>query len=186
MFEKVLNAKAGDNVLNDHHANTTIPKFMGALNRYIVYRDNDNVDVDIYLEYSKAFWDLVVSNHTYITGGNSEWEHFGEDNLLAAERTNCNNETCNSYNMLILTKKLFMITGDVKYADYYENTYLNSILSSQNPETGMTMYFQPMDSGYFKVFGERYNKFWCCVGSGMENFTKLGESFITIKIIPLL
>ena len=181
LFEKVLNAKAGDNVLNDHHANTTIPKFMGALNRYIVYRDNDKVDVDIYLEYSKAFWDLVVSNHTYITGGNSEWEHFGEDNLLAVERTNCNNETCNSYNMLILTKKLFMITGDVKYADYYENTYLNSILSSQNPETGMTMYFQPMDSGYFKVFGERYNKFWCCVGSGMENFTKLGESFYYYK-----
>ena len=181
LFDKVLNAKAGDNVLNDHHANTTIPKFMGALNRYIVYKDNDEVDVDIYLEYSKAFWDLVINNHTYITGGNSEWEHFGEDNLLAAERTNCNNETCNSYNMLILTKKLFMITGDVKYADYYENAFLNSIISSQNPETGMTMYFQPMASGYFKVFGERYNKFWCCVGSGMENFTKLGESFYFYK-----
>ncbi len=181
LFDKVLNAKAGDNVLNDHHANTTIPKFMGALNRYIVFKDNDKVDVDIYLEYSKAFWDLVINNHTYITGGNSEWEHFGEDNVLAAERTNCNNETCNSYNMLILTKKLFMITGDVKYADYYENAFLNSIMSSQNPETGMTMYFQPMASGYFKVFGERYNKFWCCVGSGMENFTKLGESFYFYK-----
>ena len=181
LFDKVLNAKAGDNVLNDHHANTTIPKFMGALNRYIVFKDNDKVDVDVYLEYSKAFWDLVINNHTYITGGNSEWEHFGEDNVLAAERTNCNNETCNSYNMLILTKKLFMITGDVKYADYYENAFLNSIMSSQNPETGMTMYFQPMASGYFKVFGERYNKFWCCVGSGMENFTKLGESFYFYK-----
>ncbi len=177
LFERVLKAKPGENVLNNLHANTTIPKFMGALNRYITYKDKKEVDVDIYLDYVKAFWELVVNNHTYITGGNSEWEHFGLDDVLDAERTNCNCETCNAYNMLRLTKKLFMLTGDVKYADYYENVYLNSVISSQNPETGMTMYFQPMDSGYFKVYNEEYNMFWCCVGSGMENFTKLGESF---------
>lgn len=181
LFDRVLNAKAGQNVLNNHHANTTIPKFLGALNRYITYKEDSSEDVEIYLEYAKAFWELVVNNHTYITGGNSEWEHFGLDNVLNAERTNCNNETCNVYNMLKLTKKLFELTGDIKYADYYENAYLNSILSSQNPETGMTTYFQPMATGYFKVFGEKFTKFWCCTGSGMENFTKLGESFYFYK-----
>lgn len=45
-------------------------------------------------------FDLVTGHHTYVTGGNSEWEHFGEDNVLDAERTNCNCETCNAYNML--------------------------------------------------------------------------------------
>ena len=171
LFKKVAGAEVGDDVLNDLHANTTIPKFMGALKRYTVTGETE------YLEYAQKFWDLVVADHTYITGGNSEWEHFGKDDVLDAERTNANCETCNSYNMLKLTKLLFEITGDVKYADWYENTFINSILSSQNPETGMTTYFQPMASGYFKVYGEETGKFWCCTGTGMENFTKLGESF---------
>ena len=171
LFERVLNAKQGDNVLNNHHANTTIPKFMGALKRYVVTGEEK------YFEYASYFWKMVTENHTYITGGNSEWEHFGEDLILDKERTNCNCETCNVYNMLKMTKLLFMITGNGKYADWYENTFINSILSSQNPKTGMTTYFQPMASGYYKVFGERFNKFWCCTGTGMENFTKLQESF---------
>ena len=175
LFEEVLRAKTGDNVLNNRHANTTIPKFMGALKRYVVTGEEK------YFEYAKAFWNLVSENHSYITGGNSEWEHFGEDNVLDEERTNCNCETCNAYNMLKMTKLLFTITGDVKYADWYENTFLNSILSSQNPESGMTTYFQPMASGYFKVYGEPYTRFWCCTGTGMENFTKLGESFYFAK-----
>ncbi len=171
LFEKVLQAKAGDNILNNHHANTTIPKFMGALKRYVVTGE------DKYLEYAAHFWNLVTENHTYVTGGNSEWEHFGADKVLDKERTNCNCETCNAYNMLKMTKLLFNITGNGKYADWYENTFINSVLSSQNPQTGMTTYFQPMASGYYKVFGERFNKFWCCTGTGMENFSKLQESF---------
>ena len=175
LFERVLRAGVGDNVLNNHHANTTIPKFLGALNRYMVVGDAK------YLEYVTHFWDLVTQHHTYITGGNSEWEHFGEDRILDKERTNCNCETCNVYNMQKMTRKLFMITGDVKYADWFENTYINSILSSQNPETGMTTYFQPMASGFYKVYGERFNKFWCCTGTGMENFAKLQEGFYFTK-----
>lgn len=175
LFERVLHAESGDNVLNNHHANTTIPKFLGALKRYVVTGEEE------YLAYASHFWELVAGNHTYITGGNSEWEHFGVDRILDKERTNCNCETCNVYNMLKMTKQLFMITGDVRYADWYENTFINSILSSQNPETGMTTYFQPMASGYYKVYGERFNKFWCCTGTGMENFAKLQESFYFAK-----
>ncbi len=175
LFNKVFQAKPGDNALNNLHANTTIPKFMGALKRYVVCGEEQ------YLAYAESFWTMVTENHSYITGGNSEWEHFGLDDVLDDERTNCNCETCNSYNMLKMTKLLFMITGDVKYADWYENTYINSILSSQNPDSGMSTYFQPMASGYFKVYGEPFTKFWCCTGSGMENFTKLGESFYFYK-----
>ncbi|WP_044913522.1 glycoside hydrolase family 127 protein [Butyrivibrio sp. WCE2006] len=170
LFKKILTGDA--NVLNNRHANTTIPKFLGALNRYMTVGESASE----YLEYVKAFWDMVVTRHTYVTGGNSEWEHFGEDYVLDAERTNCNNETCNTYNMLKMSRDLFRITGDKKYADYYENTWINAILSSQNPEDGMTMYFQPMATGYYKVYGQPFDKFWCCTGTGMENFTKLGDS----------
>ena len=183
LHEAVL--KGGQNVLNNRHANTTIPKFLGALKRYMVLDGKtiggEKVDASRYLEYAKAFWEMVRSHHTYITGGNSEWEHFGKDDILDAERTNCNCETCNSYNMLKLSRALFQITGDAKYMDYYENTYYNSILSSQNPKTGMTTYFQPMATGYFKVYSSPYRNFWCCTGSGMESFTKLGDTMYMHK-----
>lgn len=168
LFKKVSKAVPG--LMDNTHANTTIPKFMGALQRYNVTGD------EVYLEYAKDFWEMVLQNHTYVTGGNSENEHFGKDKILAAERTRVNNETCNTYNMLKLSRNLFEITGEKKYADYYERTYLNAIMASQNPETGCTMYFQPMATGYRKVYSTVDQSFWCCTGTGWENFTKLQDS----------
>ena len=160
----------GEDILEGKHANTTIPKIIGALNRYRVTGE------EYYLQVGVNFWEIVIENHTYITGGNSEWEHFGESKILDAERTNCNCETCNTYNMLKLSRELFKATGDTRYSDYYEGTFINAILSSQNPATGMTTYFQPMATGYFKVYSSPTDHFWCCTGSGMENFSKLSDS----------
>lgn len=174
LFAKI---REGKDILNDLHANTTIPKFLGALNRYFVLGETES----FYLEACISFWNMVVEHHTYITGGNSEWEHFGMPDILDAERTNCNCETCNTYNMLRLSSGLFQITGEKKYADFYERTVINAILSSQNPETGMTTYFQPMASGYFKVYHTPFDQFWCCTGTGMENFTKLNDAIYFYK-----
>lgn len=172
LFERILNHEK--NALDGNHANTTIPKFIGALNRYRTTGDKK------YLEYAVAFWDTVVNHHTYVTGGNSECEFFGQDDVLDAERSNTNCETCNTHNMLKLTRELFKITGQKKYADYYETTYINAIMASVNSKTGMTTYFQPMATGCFKVYCNpdfEKNYFWCCSGTGLENFTKLGDSF---------
>lgn len=178
LFKQV--AASGTNALNNKHSNTTIPKFLGALKRYTALNGKkvggQTVDATAYLNYVEAFWDMIVNRHTYATGGCSEWEHWGADYVLDKERTNCNCETCIAYNMLKMSRILFAITGDKKYMDYYENTYYNSMLSSQNPETGMTTYFQPMATGYFKCYSTPYTKFWCCTGSGMESFTKLGDT----------
>lgn len=163
--------KQNHDILNGNHANTMIPKFIGALKRYIFLGDND------YLTIAKIFWDIVINHHTYVTGGNSEGEHFHAPDSFGkhymSERT-C--ETCNTYNMLKLTRELFKITQEKKYADYYENTFINSILSSQNPETGMMTYFQPMGAGYNKVYNLPFEHFYCCTGTGIESFTKLGDS----------
>ncbi|WP_025680987.1 beta-L-arabinofuranosidase domain-containing protein [Paenibacillus massiliensis] len=160
----------GRDILQGKHANTTIPKFLGALHRYQLTGES------FYLEASIRFWDMVVEHHSYMTGGNSEWEHFGEPDQLDGKRSPFTCETCNSYNMLKLSRELFKLTGDMKYADFYENTFRNAILSSQHPETGMTMYFQPMATGYFKVYSSEFEHFWCCTGTGMESFTKLNDS----------
>ncbi|WP_443147009.1 beta-L-arabinofuranosidase domain-containing protein [Paenibacillus sp. HWE-109] len=159
-------------VLKGKHANTMIPKFIGALNRYLTLGESEHS----YFEAAVNFWDTVVYHHSYITGGNSECEHFGEPDELDSKRSDVTCETCNSYNMLKLTKELFKLTQDIKYADFYERTYLNAILSSQNPDTGMTMYFQPMATGYFKIYSSPFEHFWCCTGTGMESFTKLNDS----------
>lgn len=187
LFKEILTAPAvkgkDANILNNRHANTTIPKFVGAVNRCLTLKEEGDpaseAEQKQYLEYCKAFWNLVTQHHTYITGGNSECEHFGKDDILDAERSNTNCETCNVHNMLKLTRALFMLTGERKYADYYENTFINSILASVNRETGMTTYFQPMATGCFKTYCNpdvNKNFFWCCTGTGLENFTKLGDS----------
>ena len=128
LFEKVLTG--APNIMNNTHANTTIPKFIGALARYEVDKSETK-----YLEYAEAFWDMVVDKHTYVTGGNSENEHFGEDYVLDAERTHVNNETCNTHNMLKFSRRLFAVTGNKKYLDYAENTFINAIMASQNHDT---------------------------------------------------
>jgi uncharacterized protein len=163
---------AGTDNLNGKHANMTIPKFIGALNRYRTLGSGESA----YLNAASGFFGVVLKSHTYVTGGNSEDEHFHVAGQLDAMRDNVNNETCNAYNMSKLTRDLFRVTGDVKYADFYERIHINEILSSINPSTGMTTYFKPMGTGYFKAFGTTDSSFWCCTGTGMENFTKLGDS----------
>ena len=181
----------GNDVLNGKHANTTIPKFIGALKRYTVLSEPEYYDqltqeekdeLPQYLKAAESFWDTVVNHHTYVTGGNSCSEHFHAADQLYAQATGSNGgaettcETCNTYNMLKLSRELFKVTGKKKYLDYYENTYINAILPSQNPETGMTMYFQPMAPGHNKVYSRPDTEFWCCTGTGMESFSKLGDS----------
>ncbi|BDR53838.1 hypothetical protein KIM372_17450 [Bombiscardovia nodaiensis] len=176
---------AGGDCLPGLHANATIPKVIGALTRYALLgrRSQD----DCYFQAARNFWDMVVAQHTYATGSNSQAEHFHQPGELWQDATTNGNadggynnnstcETCNAHNMLKLTRLLLELTGEVKYADFYEWTFTNAILASQDPCTGMTTYFQPMQAGYPKVFGTPYGEFWCCQGTGIENFAKLGDS----------
>ncbi len=177
LFDRILSGDA--NVLKGLHTNTTIPKVTGAVNRFLTLDGKEiggkRVDGVRYLRVGEEFFRIVTERHTYATGGNSENEHFGADLVLDKKRTNCNCESCNVYNMLKLARALFAATGKMCYADYYDNAFTNAVLPSQNPATGMTTYFQPMGSGYFKVFSTPYSTFWCCTGSGMESFTKLSD-----------
>ena len=85
-------------------------------------------------------------------------------------------ETCNTYNMLKLTRHLFGWDPRAEYADYYERALYNHILASQNPETGMMCYYVPLRSGSRKVYNGAATAFWCCTGTGIENHAKYGDS----------
>jgi len=156
--------------LNGLHSNTQIPKIIGLLRIYeLTGKDN-------YLSAAKFFWNIVVKHHSYVIGGNSENEYFGKADNLSARLDSNTCETCNTYNMLKLTRELYKLDPKESYIEFYERALYNHILASQNPETGMMCYFVPLEAGAFKTFSTPFNDFWCCVGSGMENHSKYGRN----------
>ena len=177
----LMAAKGEKNCLDGKHANTQIPKFIGAIKRYNVLKQLGEAkqEDEAYLVDAEKFFVLVVKRHSFVTGGISVMEHFRKDYHLDEIRTQTNCESCCAHNMLKLAKELFKATRKKEYADYYETTLRNAIMGAVKTESGAASYFTPMATGYYKTFGEEEpekNMFWCCTGSGMENFTKLGDS----------
>ena len=177
----LMAAKGEKNCLDGKHANTQIPKFIGAIKRYNVLKQLGEAkqEDEAYLVDAEKFFEMVVKRHSFVTGGISVMEHFRKDYHLDEIRTQTNCESCCAHNMLKLAKELFKATREKEYADYYETTLRNAIMGAVKTESGAASYFTPMATGYYKTFGEEEpekNMFWCCTGSGMENFTKLGDS----------
>jgi hypothetical protein len=164
----------GRDELTGKHANTQIPKVVGTAKQFLLTGNDKSFRTASY------FFDQVTHHHTYCIGGNSSAEYFGEPGHLENRITASTCESCNSYNMLKLDKLLFMNNPTVELADYYETTLFNHIYASQNPETGMVLYFSPLMTGSKKSdnkgFSSKFDSFWCCVGSGLESQSKYGEA----------
>lgn len=148
--------------LQGKHANTQIPKVIGAAS--VFEANEDRTD---YQTAARFFYDTVVNHRSYVIGGNSNYEHFGAITEEVLGTQTC--ETCNTYNMMKLTEHLYSWEHDPKYMDYYETALFNHILASQDPDSGMKTYFMATKPGHFKVYSTLEDSFWCCVGSGMEN-----------------
>ena len=154
--------------LAQKHANTMIPKLSGAVRLYELTGETQERAAAEY------FWNEVMYYHTYALGGNSDHEHFGPPDQLPLSTQTA--ETCNTYNMLKLTRHLFCLGPEVKYGDYYERALYNQILASQAPKQGGFTYFISLKPGHFKTYSTPFESFWCCVGTGMENHTQYGNN----------
>jgi DUF1680 family protein len=155
------------------HVNTHIPQVIGAARRYELSSDMRFHDVADY------FWYEVTSARAYVTGGTSNGELWlTQPRHLAEElpRSSATAECCCAYNMLKLTRQLYTWTGDPRYFDYYERTLINHRLGTIHPETGATMYYLSLTPGTWKTFGTEDKSFWCCTGTGVEEFAKLNDS----------
>ena len=161
---------AKEDKLNRLHANTQIPKIIGEARGYELTGDQKDETI------ADFFWETVINHHTYITGGNSDGELFFKPDEISKHLTRATTESCNTYNMLKLTRHLFTWTADEKYAEYYERALYNHILASQEKETGMVTYFISYEPGTFKTYSTKDSSFWCCVGTGFENHAKYGEA----------
>ena len=165
---------AGQDNLDNKHANTQIPKVTGF--QRIAELSHDE-------KYGKAasfFWETVTKNRSLAFGGNSRKEHFPSPNACIDFIDDVEGpESCNSYNMLKLTEDLFRANPLTKYIDYYERTLYNHILSTQHPVHGGYVYFTPARPHHYRVYSAPNEAMWCCVGTGMENHGKYNQFIYT-------
>ena len=151
------------------HSNTNVPKAIGSARQYELTGNEKDKKI------ASFFWESMVNHHSYVIGGNSNYEYCGKQDSLSERLSDATCETCNTYNMLKLTRHLFAINPSGELMDYYERALYNHILASQNPENGMMTYFVPLRMGTQKQFSDSFNTFTCCVGSGIENHSKYAE-----------
>lgn len=161
---------AGTDQLDGKHANTQIPKIVGAA------REFELTGEPAFGAIASNFWQYVALDRAYCIGGHSDSEHFFPVDQFAKHLTPATAETCNTYNMLKLTRHLFAWQPAARAMDFYERALLNQILASQDPDTGMMFYFASLKPGHFKSYNTPDNSFWCCTGTGIENHAKYGDT----------
>lgn len=153
------------------HVNTHIPQVIAAARYYELTGDHRYRDIAQY------FWDEVVSERSYCTGGTSNGESWNtEPGKLSTELGPSTTECCCAYNMMKLARHLFGWSADARLMDYYERTLFNHRLGTINPEDGTMMYYLPLASGYWKTFGKPFDSLWCCTGTGSEEYAKLTDT----------
>lgn len=162
-------------VLAHTHANTQIPKVYGALIRYVYTGDSADAET------AKFFWDRVVNHYSFATGGQGKNEYFGEPDKLSLMVDGRTAETCNVYNMLKMTRTLFSLEPDIRYADYHERALFNHILASQDPKDGTVTYMLPVGRGVQHEYQRMFEDFTCCVGSSMESHALHGAGLYYYK-----
>ncbi|CCK26020.1 secreted protein [Streptomyces davaonensis JCM 4913] len=173
---------ANQDKLNGLHANTQVPKWIGAAREYKA------TGTTRYRDIATNAWNITLDSHTYAIGGNSQAEHFRAPHAIAGFLNKDTCESCNTFNMLVLTRELFELDPDrAALFDYYERAWLNQMIGQQNPadDHGHVTYFTPLNPGGRRGVGPAwgggtwstdYGTFWCCQGTGLEMNTRLMDS----------
>ena len=159
-----------EDALDGLHGNTQFPKIIGAVRQYELTGDRRLYDLAAY------FWERVALHRSFVIGGNTDDESFFPVSDFSKHLGETSTETCNTYNMLKLTRQLFRLAPSARLIDFYERGLFNHILASQDPATGMMCYYVPLKPGAFKTYSTPDQSFWCCVGTGMENHAKYPDS----------
>jgi uncharacterized protein len=155
------------------HMNTHVPEVIGAARRYELSGDYRFSDL------SRYFFETVSEARSYATGGSSNNEHWLTlpDHLATELRVSSHHqECCCAYNMMKLTRHLYGWNPDTRYIDYYERNLLNHRLGTIEPETGHTTYFLSMAPSAWKTLCTEDDTFWCCTGTGVEEYAKLNNT----------
>jgi DUF1680 family protein len=166
--------------LRGKHANQHLPQITGALETYKGTQDIQ------YYRVADNFWDICTHCYMYSIGGiagaavpNNAECFTAQPNALWVNGFNPGgqNETCATYNMLKLSRQLFLFDPNGKYMDYYEQALYNDILASVAENDAGNTYHIPLNPGARKQFGNAdMSGFSCCNGTALESSTKLQDS----------
>jgi len=152
------------------HANTHVPKVIGAARMYELTGDRR------YRTIAEYFLDEVLTERCYAIGNMSDGEHWKTDaGNLKGSLSYTDAECCVAYNLMKLERHAFAWSGDAKWMDAYELSLWNCRMGTQNSQ-GLKQYFMPLAAGYWKFLGSAENTFWCCTGTGAEEFAKFNDS----------
>jgi DUF1680 family protein len=154
---------AGQDILGGKHGNTQVPKMIGSLARYIYTGDETDHKAAAF------FWDEVALHHSFATGGHGKNEYLSQPDKLDNMIDGRTAETCDVYNMIKMSRTLFSVDPEIRYADFHERALFNHILASQDPQDGRVCYMVPVGRGVQHEYQDKFLDFTCCVGSGMES-----------------
>lgn len=162
------------------HANQHIPQIMGALETYRASYDPE------YYHIAENFWNMATNDYMYSIGGVAGARNPNNAECFTIEPASLyengfaaggQNETCATYNMLKLTRNLFLFNQNAELMDYYERGLYNHILASVAEDTPANTYHVPLRPGSIKQFGNpNMTGFTCCNGTALESSTKLQNS----------
>ncbi|MET8976734.1 beta-L-arabinofuranosidase domain-containing protein [Streptomyces sp. NPDC004539] len=173
-LDRLIDACAANtDVLDGLHANQHIPIFTGYLRLY------DATGEQRYLDAARNFWDMVVPHRMYAIGGTSNTEFWRARDVIAGIVSDTSAETCCAYNMLKLSRALFLHAQDPKYMDYYERALFNQVLGSKrdaaDAEKPLVTYFLGLNPGHVRDYTPKQGT-TCCEGTGMESATKYQDT----------
>ncbi len=160
-----------EDCLTGLHANAQIPKVIGMERIYQLTGETD------YGRAARFFWHDVVNTRSFVIGGHGENEFFFDPDAFESSGVTSATgpETCNTYNMLKLSRQQWLVEPSGHVADFIERALYNHILASQEPERGGFVYFTSMRPGHYRTYSSDTGDFWCCTDTGMENHAKYGE-----------
>ena len=161
----------GEDCLTGMHANAQIPKVIGMERIHQLTGDPD------YGRAARFFWNDVVNTRSFVNGGHGENEFFFAPDAFATTGVTSTTgpETCNSYNMIKLSRQQWLVEPSAGTTDFIERTLYNHILPSQEPDRGGFVYFTSMRPGHYRTYSSDTEDFWCCTDTGMESQAKYGE-----------
>jgi hypothetical protein len=152
------------------HANTHVPKIIGAARMYELTGERRYREIALY------FLDEVLTQRSYVIGNTSVGESWRSDpGDLKGSLQYHDAECCVAYNLMKLQRHAFAWTGEARWMDAYERSLWNCRLGTQNPQ-GLKQYFFPLAAGYWRYYNSAENSFWCCTGTGAEEFAKFNDS----------
>jgi DUF1680 family protein len=173
---------AGQDVLEDLHANAHLPMILSAMHRYKFESEGK------YKRAALHFYDFV-KGRTFANGSNSskatacirggvseKAEHWGGYGQLADALTGGESESCCAHNTEKILERLLEWSSEAGYLEHLESLKYNAVLNSASAKTGLSQYHQPMGRHAIKKFSNPHDSFWCCTASGIEAMSELQKN----------